>query len=106
MLHTTTPGTLSASTTERLDGMLDWADELDQFVRSPRTLTAYRSDWRQLQEWAAAMPDLYPAIPDPDQLTEPLPVALIDGYVTDRSKLDTGYTIAPQTLSRHLAAIR
>jgi len=103
MLSTTDQTTLSASTMERLEGISDRRDRIRANARSPRTVQAYESDWRQLQVWAA---ELGVDIPDPDDLAEPVALGVLEAYLLDRSDPATPDPVAPQTLTRHLSAIR
>jgi integrase len=96
-------GTLSPSTMQRLEGIKDRSETIRQAARAPRTVDAYRSDWVQVQRWVEG---LGYALPDADDLTEPIPVGIIESYLLDRSDPATPDTVTPSTLGRHLAGIR
>jgi len=103
MLSTTDHGTLSTSTMDRLEGISDRRDRIRANARSPRTVQAYESDWRQLQVWAA---ELGVDVPASDDLTEPVALGVLEAYLLDRSDPETPDPVSPQTLTRHLSAIR
>jgi site-specific recombinase XerD len=67
-------------------------------AKSPNTIRSYRSDWRVFQAWGRDRG--YP-IPDPDNLTDPIPVPLVYAFVAASTQ-----ERVPVTVSRHISAIR
>jgi len=100
-----TGGTLSPSTMERIEGIQDRSETIRNAARAPRTVEAYRSDWVQLQRWCDGLGVPY-QVPDPEKLSEPVPVGIIESYLLDRSNPETPDTVAPVTLTRHLTAVK
>lgn len=98
---TLTPG--AEISVERLEYLHQRREQVRAASRAESTLNAYRSDWRQLQTWAAG---LGVTIPEPEQLAQPLPVGIIEGYLLDRSDPANGEQVAPASLTRHMSAVR
>jgi site-specific recombinase XerD len=103
MLSLTHETGLSAESITRLEAIRDRGEDIRAAARAPRTLAAYHNDWQQLQAWASTLGLL---LPDPDHLTEPVPVSLLEAYLLDRSNPETPATVTPSTLTRHLAAVK
>ena len=89
---------------ERVERLNDRRTKIRAAARSPLTLAGYRSDWRQFTGWAAELGVTLPN--DPLTITEPVPVGVVEAYLLDRSDPEGVGRVAPQTLARHLAAIR
>lgn len=89
---------------ERVERLHDRRTKIRAAARSPATLTAYRSDWRQFTSWAAELGVELPN--DPTTITEPVPVGVVEAYLLDRSDPEGVGRVAPQTLARHLSGLR
>ncbi len=95
------------ATMERVERLNDRRTKIRAAARSPRTLIAYRSDWRIFTRWAAGLGVKLPN--DPTTITEPVPVGTVEAYLLDRSDPDDPDQVgqvAPQTLTRQLSAIK
>jgi len=97
-------GLADPATMERVERLLERRTKIRAAARSPRTLTAYRSDWRLFASWAAGFGMKLPD--DPTTITEPVAVGVVEAYLLDRSDPDGVGQIAPQTLAHHLSAIK
>ena len=63
------------ATMERVERLNDRRTKIRAAARSPRTLIAYRSDWRIFTRWAAGLGVKLPN--DPTTITEPVPVGVV-----------------------------
>ena len=69
-------------------------------AKAPNTQRAYRSDWRQFQQWCAEQG--IPSVPsDPLSLDRGIPLDLLERYVVDRVQEGE---LKPHTMRRHVAA--
>ncbi len=104
-LPATGNGVLSASTMVRLEPIADRREEVRAATRAPRTIEAYLSAWRGFAGWAESL-DL-PDIPsDPEQLTLPIPVGVIEAYILERSDPNGPAPITAASIALHLSALR
>ncbi len=89
---------------ERLERIAARRSEARANSRSPRTIAGYRSDWRSFRRWAASLGVSVPS--DPEMLSDPVPVTVVEAYILERTDPDGDSPLSPASISRHLAALR